>query len=148
MMNEAQVLLESEIAGQRVIRAVVDHVDESGLIHVRGAQGGSLACEVLITTKQALPRFERGDSVLVWHTGNEAEPGVVLGRIGLALATEEEREEPPDQVVIEAKQRLTLKCADSSVTLRNDGKILVKGRDVVSHAARMNRIKGGAVAIN
>ena len=29
-----------------------------------------------------------------------------------------------------------------------DGKILIKGKDLVSHAQRTNRIKGGSVAIN
>ena len=51
-------------------------------------------------------------------------------------------------MVLEAKRRLTLKCGDGSITIREDGKILIKGKDLVSHATRMNRIKGGAVQIN
>ncbi|HKM56274.1 MAG TPA: hypothetical protein VJY33_22910, partial [Isosphaeraceae bacterium] len=57
-------------------------------------------------------------------------------------------DEPPDELIFEAKQSLTLKCGEGSITLRGDGKILIKGKDLVSRAQRMNRIKGGAVAIN
>ena len=44
--------------------------------------------------------------------------------------------------------RVTLKCGDGSIAMRRDGKILIKGLDLVSHAARTNRVKGGSVAIN
>jgi len=41
-----------------------------------------------------------------------------------------------------------LRVGDGSITIREDGKVLIKGKDLVSHAQRMNRIKGGAVSIN
>ena len=40
------------------------------------------------------------------------------------------------------------RVGDGSIEIRADGKILIKGTDLVSHAKRMNRIKGGAVSIN
>ena len=54
----------------------------------------------------------------------------------------------PDELVLEAKHTLTLRVGDGSITIREDGKILIKGKDLVSHAARTNRIKGGSVQIN
>jgi hypothetical protein len=53
-----------------------------------------------------------------------------------------------EQVVLEAKQQIELRCGESSITLRKDGRILVKGTDLVSRAARCNRIKGASVEIN
>ena len=54
----------------------------------------------------------------------------------------------PEELLLEAKHSLTLRVGDGSITIREDGKILIKGKDLVSHATRLNRIKGGAVQIN
>jgi hypothetical protein len=51
-------------------------------------------------------------------------------------------------LVLEATREMTLRVGDGSITIRKDGKILIKGTDLVSHAKRMNRVKGGAVSIN
>jgi hypothetical protein len=53
-----------------------------------------------------------------------------------------------ERVVLEAKQQIELRCGESSITLRKDGKILIKGTDLISRAARSNRIKGASVEIN
>jgi len=89
-----------------------------------------------------------GDTVLVWLSDNDGERGVVLGRIGPSRAPAAKQQDTPDEIVIQAKKNLTFKCGDGSITLRKDGKILIKGKDLVSRAKRMNRIKGGSVAIN
>jgi hypothetical protein len=53
-----------------------------------------------------------------------------------------------EQLVLEAKQQIELRCGESSITLRKDGKILIKGAELVSRASRSNRIKGASVEIN
>jgi hypothetical protein len=53
-----------------------------------------------------------------------------------------------ERLVLEAKQQIELRCGESSITLRKDGKILIKGADLVSRASRSNRIKGASVEIN
>ncbi len=52
------------------------------------------------------------------------------------------------KVEIEAKQEIVLRCGECSVTLRRDGKIIIKGVHVVSRAKGVNKIRGAAVAIN
>jgi hypothetical protein len=49
---------------------------------------------------------------------------------------------------IEARDEVTLCCGEASLTLRKDGKILLRGTDITSHATRVNKVKGGAVRIN
>jgi hypothetical protein len=83
--------------------------------------------------------------VLVWLAGKSDSRGVILGRVGPSRA---EDSEAPEDLVIEAKKNLTLRCGEGSITLREDGKILIKGKDLVSQAQRTIRIKGGSVAIN
>ena len=77
---------------------------------------------------------------------------VVMGRIGRARPEiddgADQGDEMPETLFLEAKHSLTLRVGDGSITIREDGKILIKGKGLVSHAQRMNRIKGGAVSIN
>jgi len=88
-----------------------------------------------------------GDVVLVWRPVN-GDRAVVLGRLGQSAAsTRRPAPNAPAELVLEATNSLTLRVGDGSITIR-DGKILIKGTDLVSHAQRMNRIKGGAVSIN
>ena len=105
--------------------------------------------------------------MLCWVDAEAPNRGLILGRIGSSVApahTNDARDpsegtlpvhtrpqpaiETPDELVLEAKHSLTLRVGDGSITIREDGKILIKGKDLVSHAQRMNRIKGGAVSIN
>lgn len=51
-------------------------------------------------------------------------------------------------ITLQAKEQIVLRCGESSITLRRDGKILIKGVHIVSRAQQTNRIKGGSVAIN
>jgi len=50
--------------------------------------------------------------------------------------------------VVEASRELTLRCGEASITLRSDGTITIRGRDVTSWARRRQRIRGGSVSIN
>lgn len=72
---------------------------------------------------------------------------MLLGRTGPGVDAARTKE-VPDELVLEAKKRLVLRVGEGSITIRADGKILIKGKDLVSHAKRMNRIKGGAVSLN
>ena len=127
----------------------------------------SLICEVLQTANGPALSLARDDRVLLWVSPTRAGDAVVLGRVGashsslgrgiapsVAIAEtpivkpDDATGYTPDTVVLEAKHSLTLRVGDGSITIREDGKILIKGKDLVSHAQRMNRIKGGAVSIN
>lgn len=52
------------------------------------------------------------------------------------------------RLVISAGQELVLKCGESTITLTKDGKITIRGKQLLSRAEGVNRIKGGAVQIN
>jgi hypothetical protein len=53
-----------------------------------------------------------------------------------------------ERVVVEGAHEVQLKCGGASITLRADGKVIVRGEYVETHAKGVNRIKGGAVKIN
>jgi len=125
-------------------RGVVVSVQRDGiLVSTRGREpqlcdhlAGSLSTAVTV-----------GDDVFVWLPASLDDRGIILGaiRVGAPVATVAET---PDELVVEAKSSLVLRVGDGSITIRNDGKILIKGKDLVSHAQRVNRIKGGSVSIN
>ncbi|WP_224242639.1 DUF6484 domain-containing protein [Hyalangium gracile] len=52
------------------------------------------------------------------------------------------------RVVIEAADEVVLKCGQASITLRRNGKLILKGTYVETHSTGVNRIKGGSVQIN
>src|SRR5690606_34675789 len=47
-----------------------------------------------------------------------------------------------------AKERIELRVGRSSIVMEADGHITIRGTDLVSHAARSNRIRGGSVNLN
>jgi hypothetical protein len=52
------------------------------------------------------------------------------------------------RVVIEGDAEVVLRCGDASITLRRDGKLILRGAYVETTAAGVNRIRGGSVKIN
>lgn len=53
-----------------------------------------------------------------------------------------------ERVVLEGKREVVLKCGEASITLRSDGKLVLRGAYVESHSKGLNRIRGAAVKIN
>ncbi|RAM61574.1 hypothetical protein RB25_24745 [Herbaspirillum rubrisubalbicans] len=60
--------------------------------------------------------------------------------------------EPPapmaEELVLEAKRQITLRCGKSSITLYPNGKIALRGDYILSDAEGLNRIVGGQVELN
>ena len=52
------------------------------------------------------------------------------------------------RVVIEALDEIVLRCGQASITLRRNGRIVIRGTYVETRAVGTNRIKGGNVQIN
>jgi hypothetical protein len=52
------------------------------------------------------------------------------------------------RVVVEADDELVLQCGEASITLRRNGRVVVRGSYVETRARGVNRIKGGTVQIN
>jgi len=52
------------------------------------------------------------------------------------------------RVMVEGREEVTLVCGKSSITLTKDGRISLRGVEIVSRAARANKIRGASVSIN
>jgi hypothetical protein len=141
--------LSNRVEATQLRRGEVVDVTESGTLIVAFEHDVSppVRCDLLITSDAAPAVFVPGDGALVWIPSDGA-PAVVIGRIGPSRGLTPAPGDTPDTLTIEARESLTLRVGDGCITMRADGKILITGKDLVSHAQRTNRIKGGAVAIN
>lgn len=52
------------------------------------------------------------------------------------------------RVVIEGQEEIVLSCGESSITLTRAGKILIRGKYLLSRSSGVNRILGGSVQVN
>lgn len=104
-------------------------------------------------------REEKTPVLLVFENGNPDLPiivGIVRDNVRSPIlqevvrATERPREGLVDKkrIVFDAEEEIVLQCGKGSITLKRDGKIVLKGTDIVSRASRTNKIQGGSVKIN
>lgn len=49
---------------------------------------------------------------------------------------------------IAAKDEVVIQCGKASITLRRNGRVVIRGTHVETHSAGTNRIKGGQVRVN
>jgi hypothetical protein len=52
------------------------------------------------------------------------------------------------RVLIDAKDEVVIRCGKASITLRRNGRVVIRGTFVETRAEGVNRIKGGSVQIN
>jgi len=162
----------------KVGRLVAGSVPGRLMVEFDGNARGPLAARTVITLDQraldeaiavrrmAVLLFENGDPGLPIVVGLvAAEPGAsLLGALlapaatstpaPAAAAAPAPSAEPAEarvdgkRVVIEGQQEVVLKCGEASITLKRDGKLILRGAYVETHAKGVNRIKGGSVKIN
>ena len=105
------------------------------------------------------PASYLGAKVLVTFENRDLALPVIIGVVHDSLfptvETELPIEAPPDEVVLDgekisldAKEQITLKCGQSAIILKKDGRVVVKGIEITNRALRSNKIKGGTVRIN
>jgi hypothetical protein len=152
-----------QIEGVRVGK--ITRVDEGGQVFVDfpGNIRGPISAR--FTSSVKLPFLRRaadaGQEVLLAFEDSDRERPIIVDTLfslleensessGVAL----EAEKPEDvfvdgkRVFFDAREEIVLRCGKASITLRTDGKIILKGTYLLSRSSGINKIKGGAVHIN
>jgi hypothetical protein len=70
---------------------------------------------------------------------------LILGRVLPALPV---AEVDGERLVLEADREIVLRCGKSSITLKADGRVNVKGTQLLSRADGQNRVQGATVQLN
>lgn len=135
------VLQEASVTGLVHRRGIVQSIIDGGLLQVEDGLGTTCHCEVL--QAGAPLALEPGDQVLFLVPADSVGLGIVLGRVGRYA-----KPQPPSVLTLEAAEALSLKCGEASIDLRADGKVMVRGEDVLLRAKGTQRIRAGTVSIN
>ena len=80
--------------------------------------------------------------------GSLLRPPVVASAVVSAPAKPVEARVDGKRVVLEGEEEVVLRCGEASITLRRDGKVVLRGAYVETTAKGVNRIRGGSVKIN
>lgn len=124
------------------LRASLVSIGSDGALRVRFPNGVECLCDCLETALASQQGLAAGDRLLVMPASADG-PAIVLGRIG-----KYRQDCPAAKLTLETTESLTLKCGDASIDLRADGKVMIRGDDVLVRAKGTNRIRAGTVSIN
>jgi hypothetical protein len=120
-------------------------------------QAGRLLTRIAIETDlvrltRALGREQA--AVLVFEEADAARP-ILVGLIG-PIAEPSDTQTPfvieadadGRRVQLTAEDEVVLKCGEASISLKRNGRVVIRGAYVETYASGTNRIKGGNVRIN
>jgi Domain of unknown function (DUF6484) len=90
------------------------------------------------------------EAVLMFEDGDARRP-ILLGLVkqpGSRPSQTAEVSLDGEQVTVTADREVVLRCGHASIILTRAGKVLIRGKYVMTRSSGVNRIKGGSVQIN
>jgi hypothetical protein len=103
-----------------------------------------------IPARTAILSANAGDTVLLVFDGGDPTRPIIVGvvRDRFEKSHPQRLKLAAKEILVEGTEEVSLRCGESSLILRKDGKAVLKGREVLSRASRTNRIKGATVQLN
>lgn len=139
---------------QGIVRGMVSEFDQTtGTIHIVVPRLSLLEPMVARSIVPIAKTDVGREALVVFETGETRVPFIVgllwqQGQNHPAQGNPIEAKVDGEQVVIEGKQEIVLKCGKASLTLTKAGKVLIRGTYLLSRSSGVNRVKGGSVQIN
>jgi Domain of unknown function (DUF6484) len=135
------------------------------LVDYPGNRAGPLSAVSTVASARAdlEAAAERRQAVVLLFDGGDPRSPIVIGFVvpsapaaepralaegELSAGLPEVAEIDGKRVGIEGKDEIVLRCGEASITLRRNGKVVLRGTYLESHSKGTNRIKGGSVQIN
>lgn len=143
----------NNLLGQCYVGKIVS-LDGEGRVFVSFDEGEPLLALIL---QGVLPLSGDlcGQLVLLTFISAEIEQPVILGLLASSINAKSVKEKEltntclnKEFVSIEAEREIKLTCGKSSITLGNDGKVLIKGTKITSRSSGVNKIKGASISLN
>ncbi len=161
--NVRTLEISRQIEGVRVGKIV--NVDESGqaFVDFPGNTQGPVAARFTNSINLKMLRYaaSANQNVLLVFENNDPRRPIIIDTLysvldeltehsTIALQTEKPEDVTIDgeRVTLDAKDEVVLRCGKASIILRSDGKVVIKGTNLLSRSQGTNKIKGGAVHIN
>lgn len=132
-------------------------IDEQGIVTVWMPNLGPMQARIAVpvTLDQIKRAISTQQSVLLLIEDRAPDRPIIVGFVEDRVNLEPG---PPPQVVeadvdgkrvrLVGKDEVVLECGSASITLRRNGRVVIKGAYVETHSDGTNRIKGGQVRIN
>lgn len=134
------------------------------LVNFPGAAGSPRIARSLLSDHSAVVSEALPLSVFLLFEQSDPEKPLIAGLINESPFTAKPAEQPqssgtlseqPQDVLVDGKRltitaqdEILLRCGKSSILLRRDGKVVIKGENLISRSAASNKIKGSSVSIN
>ena len=151
-------------AGAAAVLGRIIAVEAGGAVSVQvpgASEARAARLAAPLTRDELLAALEAGGSaVLVFENGDPALPIIVglvqaVGRPEGVTGNDHpqvprvlEADVDGKRVRITAQDEIVLECGSASITLRRNGRVVVRGTYIESYSDGTNRIKGGQVRIN
>jgi len=143
----------SKLSGQGVAVAAFAGFDAEGRFLVTLGEG---MAPVQALSTVGLAPGDAGAAVVVAFEKGEVRHPVIVGRVQpphaegpqAAVAAQMDASVDGERVVLQARERIELRCGDASIVLTRAGKVLINGNYVLSRSRGANRVKGAYVGIN
>lgn len=144
--DETVAIAERPAAAKTVTGTLVgfDHSGEP-LIKVPGQHPSS---GVRARTCVSLRQKDIGRTVVLAYDSASLEEPIVMGVVVPLQEQSTEVQIDGETLVLTGCETIVLRCGDASITLNKDGKVVIRGKHVVTHASGVNRIRGGSVQLN
>lgn len=162
--RQRQNRIQSATTPENIRKGVVADIGKDGVIRVSDSQCPDVmtSCHILRNTISGLPELQPGNQVLYLVPDTKDEPGCVLGliepyrpKVDRVMDKLMRRGRMPsittieDEVVrIKAHKGLVIECGKGTIIITEDGKVQIKGQELLSRARGMNRIKGAGINLN
>lgn len=102
-----------------------------------------------VTLERAQRAIEQSEFAVLGFEPGQQRRRMVLGFVARSSPRAPlEADIDGQRLLIQAHDEIVLECGKSSITLRRNGKVVIRGTHVETNSEGLNRIKGGQVRIN
>jgi hypothetical protein len=132
---------------------LVHDVDASGVVFVACPQSGVGPTAARLAGAFDTAELIAGARVLLLFEDSSPALPLIVGLVSDRVQRRQ-RATPRDavvdgqRVVLEGQKEVVLRCGRGSITLTADGKIVLKGTELISRSSGANKIRGAMVNIN
>jgi predicted oxidoreductase len=167
--------INTPIAPAEVVIGTLVAIDNNGRPCVRFCLGNSTIENLAALSTQIIDANSIGRQVALLFAGGNQQQPVIMGFIHspLDLILNQSMPEPGDtseidifptpvqyvaaersaaldgkRLVFEAEEEVQIKCGEASINLYKDGRVVIRGKNLISRASVVNRILGGSVQVN